>query len=335
MEFLRNFIGYKGRKKYPDNASVVATGNVSNITYINYAGGSDTGSTGTTTDAYTKAETNALLAAKQDTLVSGENIATINGNSLLEGGDITVGGTDLTILPMGEDLFYTGSYPNLNVGIGEFPVAEVNDGTESIYLASLDREWYKIDLYKEPAHANSDKYVTTGLPQNLIIRFENYDMRMWDNPKYRLCLMEWRRDTQKRWHWSVPMICPRWDSYTGEIIHTGTTTIYEFNETYTPIGHYRDTPGQIKMYDHIVDKTWADILPIETKQELMNDGISYRYRFKNGHSNKLFGFAIFKYFPTKDIAGFVQGYQWARVSNIAKLRLTVDKNGYVRARVLP
>lgn len=44
------------------------------------------------TDAiyYTKTETDTLLGDKQDTLVSGTNIKTINGNSLLGSGDITI-----------------------------------------------------------------------------------------------------------------------------------------------------------------------------------------------------------------------------------------------------
>ena len=41
---------------------------------------------------YTKAETDALLAGKQDGLVSGENIKTINGESILGSGDITIQG---------------------------------------------------------------------------------------------------------------------------------------------------------------------------------------------------------------------------------------------------
>ena len=44
------------------------------------------------TDAYTEAETDALLAAKQATLVSGTSIKTVNGNSLLGSGDVVIGG---------------------------------------------------------------------------------------------------------------------------------------------------------------------------------------------------------------------------------------------------
>lgn len=442
MNFKKCFIGYKGRKKYPDNAPVVATGNVSNITYATYTGGgsSDTGSTGTTTDAYTKAETNALLAAKQATLVSGENIATINGKSLLEGGNVLIDtSVDLTnyytknevdakYQPVGEYLttipdnyvtedelaakgyisaipqeyitetelntklggYYdetaidrlldmkadisnlktinnipiyrtsygesgnidisagglhitpvtsaifeeVSAYPISNVSIGDIPVAKIDDGVEPFYISAIDREYYKINLYKQPAHDDSTKWAITGLPQNLIIRFENYDKRLWDNPYYRICLMEWKRDNDKCWHWSIPMITPRWDSYSGEIQHDATPSRYAFNETYTVIGPFDGQNAQVKMFGGITGKNWTQILNLQTKREQRVDG-TMRWRFKNGHSNKLFGFAVFKYFPNKNMAGFIGQYKWARVSNIVKLRLTVDKNGYVRARVLP
>lgn len=469
MNFKKCFIGYKGRKKYTDNAPVVATGNVSNITYATYTGGgsSDTGSTGTTTDAYTKAETNALLAAKQDTLVSGENIATINGKSLLEGGNVLIdtsvdlsnyytkdevneelemkqtklisgrniktvngasllGSGNLVITPIMDD-YYTkaesdakyqpvgeyltaipaeyitetelntklgnyydetamdrlldlkanianlktinnipiyrssygesgnidiaagglhitpvtsaifeqvSAYPISNVAIGDIPVAKVDDGVEPFYISAIDREYYKINLYKQPAHDDANKWPITGLPQNLIIRFENYDKRLWDNPYYRICLMEWKKDNDKCWHWSIPMITPRWDSYTGEILHEATPSRYAFHETYTVIAPFDGQNAQIKMFGGITGKNWTQILNLQTKREQRADG-TMRWRFKNGHSNKLFGFAVFKYYPNKNMAGFIGQYKWARVSNIVKLRVTVDKNGYVRARVKP
>lgn len=48
-----------------------------------------------TVDAYTKTETNACLALKQNNLVSGTNIKTVNGSSILGSGNITIasGGT--------------------------------------------------------------------------------------------------------------------------------------------------------------------------------------------------------------------------------------------------
>lgn len=41
-------------------------------------------------DKYTQAEVDNLLLAKQNTLISGTNIKTINGNSLLGSGDIVL-----------------------------------------------------------------------------------------------------------------------------------------------------------------------------------------------------------------------------------------------------
>ncbi len=43
-------------------------------------------------DAYTKTETNELLAEKQDTLVSNSNIKTINNQSVLGSGNIQIDG---------------------------------------------------------------------------------------------------------------------------------------------------------------------------------------------------------------------------------------------------
>ena len=44
-------------------------------------------------DIYTKNAINNKLTKKQDTLVSGTNIKTINGNSLLGSGDLTISGS--------------------------------------------------------------------------------------------------------------------------------------------------------------------------------------------------------------------------------------------------
>lgn len=328
MNFKKCFIGYKGRKKYPDNAPVVATGNVSNITYATYTGGgsSDTGSTGTTTDAYTKAETNALLAAKQDTLVSGDNIKTINGESLVGGGDIEIDTSKVVITPIASDLF-DYQYIGAHAGIGEKEVATVNDGTNTFYLTSIDREAYKICLFKQTAHIDASKYPIIGLPQDLVVKFENYDTRLLGNTKYRLCLMEWRKDKDKCWHWSIPMITPRWDKVTGAITHEYTPSRYTFEETFTPIS------GQAtKMFGNITGKTWADILPLDT---VTYDYVSEtRYRFRNGRSNRIFGFALFRLFEP-DSEGYVGSYEWARVSNIVKFKVTVNKNGRLKARVLP
>ena len=51
-----------------------------------------------TSDVYTKTQTDALLGTKQDTLVSGTNIKTVNGNSILGSGDLTVVGSNIKIL---------------------------------------------------------------------------------------------------------------------------------------------------------------------------------------------------------------------------------------------
>ena len=268
------------------------------------------------------------------------NLKTINNipiyrTSYGESGNIDISAGGLKITPVTSAIFdQVSAYPISNVSIGDIPVAKIDDGVEPFYISAIDREHYRINLYKQPAHDNSNKWPITGLPQTLIIRFENYDKRLWDNPYYRICLMEWKKDNDKCWHWSIPMITPRWDSYTGQILHEATPSRYAFNETYTVIAPFDGQNAQTKMFGAVTGKNWTQVLNLETKHEQRADG-TMRWRFKNGHSNKLFGFAIFKYFPNKNMAGFIGQYKWARVSNIVKLRVTVDKNGYVRARVLP
>lgn len=285
---------------------------------------------------YDETAMDRLLDLKADI----SNLKTINNipiyrTSYGESGNIDIAAGGLHITPVTSAIFeQVSAYPISNVSIGDIPVAKIDDGAEPFYISAIDREYYKIDLYKQPAHDNPNKWPITGLPQNLIIRFENYDKRLWDNPYYRICLMEWKKDNDKCWHWSIPMITPRWDSYTGQIQHEATPSRYAFNETYTVIAPFDGQNAQVKMFAAVTGKNWTQILNLQTKREQRVDG-TMRWRFKNGHSNKLFGFAVFKYFPNKNMAGFVGQYKWARVSNIVKLRVTVDKNGYVRARVKP
>ena len=326
MNFNRTYVGYQGRKKYAsENATnTIVTGNGGNVLYTIIGGGE---STGTTIDAYTKAETDALLADKQDVLVSGNNIKTINGESILGGGDISIQGSNLVITPVADELFDYTYMPK--VGIGQKEVAKVINGDTTFYLSSIDRENYRICLYKQPAHTRAD-FPITGLAQDLLIRFENYDTRLEGNNKYRLCLMEWRRDKKKCWHWSIPMLTPRWDSVTGTITHSNTSSRYAFEETFCPVA------GQeTKMFGTITGKTWADILPLDVISYISDSGGATirKYRFKNGRSNRIFGFALFRLFEP-NTEGYVGRYEWARVSNIAKMKVTVDRNGEMTCRVL-
>ena len=324
MEFKRRFVGYQGRKKYPAEGSitVVTEGGGSTYTVIGSTGGGG-GTTGTTTDAYTKSETDALLAGKQNVLESGTSLKTINGESLLGGGDISVQGSNLVITPVADDLFDYAYLPKVGIGLKE--VAKVVNGDTTFYLSSIDRENYKICLYKQPAHTMT-KFPITGLPQDLLIRFENYDTRLANNNKYRLCLMEWRRDKNKCWHWSIPMITPRWNSVTGVIMHASTPSRYAFEETFCPV-----VGQETKMFGTITGKTWADILPLDTVTYDYDGQV--RYRFKNGRSNRIFGFALFRLFEP-NTEGYVGRYEWARVSNIAKFKVSVSGVGKVKARVL-
>ena len=326
MNFNRTFVGYQGRKKYAsENASnTIVTGNGGNVSYTIIGGGE---STGTTIDAYTKSETDALLANKQDVLESGTSLKTINGESLLGGGDIAIQGSNLVITPVADDLFDYTYLPK--VGIGQKEVAKVVDGDTTFYLSSIDREAYRICLYKQPAHTRAD-FPITGVAQDLLIRFENFDTRLANNSKYRLCLMEWRRDTKKCWHWSIPMLTPRWDSVTGTITHSNTSSRYAFEETFCPV-----SGQETKMFGNISGKTWVDILPLDVVSYTTNSGgVTIRkYRFKNGRSNRVFGFALFRLFEA-NTEGYVGRYEWARVSNIVKMKVTVDGQSEMTFRVL-
>ena len=71
-------------KVKPDGTTITVTED-GTITAVGGGGG--------TVDVYTKAETDNLLAAKQDTLVSGANIKTINGESVLGEGNLVVSGS--------------------------------------------------------------------------------------------------------------------------------------------------------------------------------------------------------------------------------------------------
>ena len=326
MNFNRTFVGYQGRKKYAsENASnTIVTGNGGNVSYTIIGGGE---STGTTIDAYTKSETDALLAGKQNVLESGTSLKTINGESLLGGGDIAIQGSNLVITPVADDLFDYTYLPK--VGIGQKEVAKVVDGDTTFYLSSIDREAYRICLYKQPAHTRAD-FPITGVAQDLLIRFENFDTRLANNSKYRLCLMEWRRDTKKCWHWSIPMLTPRWDSVTGTITHSNTSSRYAFEETFCPV-----SGQETKMFGNISGKTWVDILPLDVVSYTTNSGgVTIRkYRFKNGRSNRVFGFALFRLFEA-NTEGYVGRYEWARVSNIVKMKVTVDGQSEMTFRVL-
>lgn len=326
MNFNRTFVGYQGRKKYvSENASnTIVTGNGGNVSYTIIGGGE---STGTTIDTYTKSETDALLANKQDVLESGTSLKTINGESLLGGGDIAIQGSNLVITPVADDLFDYTYLPK--VGIGQKEVAKVVDGDTTFYLSSIDREAYRICLYKQPSHTRVD-FPITGVAQDLLIRFENFDTRLANNSKYRLCLMEWRRDTKKCWHWSIPMLTPRWDSVTGTITHSNTSSRYAFEETFCPV-----SGQETKMFGTISGKTWVDILPLDVVSYTTNSGgVTIRkYRFKNGRSNRIFGFALYRLFEP-NTEGYVGRYEWARVSNIVKMKVTVDGQGKMTCRVL-
>ena len=82
MSILRSF----GKLKTVNGNSLYGTGDVSVVAEPHTHVEADI----TDLDKYTKAEVDTLLLSKQNQLVSGTNIKTINGNSLLGSGDIVL-----------------------------------------------------------------------------------------------------------------------------------------------------------------------------------------------------------------------------------------------------
>lgn len=81
---------------------------------------------------YTETETDTLLNAKQDALVSGTNIKTVNGNSLLGSGDVVIGGTG-TI-----DDTVTQNSPNPVKSSGIYSALQTKQGQLSLSSAEID-----------------------------------------------------------------------------------------------------------------------------------------------------------------------------------------------------
>ena len=60
-----------------------------------------------TLNIYSKEQTDNLLATKQESLISGTNIKSINGNSLLGSGDLVVSGGGSTVTLTDNTTYYT------------------------------------------------------------------------------------------------------------------------------------------------------------------------------------------------------------------------------------
>ena len=84
------------------------------------------------TETYSKVETNSLVTTKQDVLVSGTNIKTINGQSVLGSGDITI--SDVTTVKLTENQTIDG--------IKTFSSNPISTATQSTATNALTRKDY-------------------------------------------------------------------------------------------------------------------------------------------------------------------------------------------------
>ena len=96
-------------------------------TYYRYVKSSDNFTyIGAIESYYTKSETNTLLSNKQDTLVSGTNIKTINGDSVLGSGDLSIG---ITENGWTKDNLVAGT----NISITQVPAPIIDQYTKALW----------------------------------------------------------------------------------------------------------------------------------------------------------------------------------------------------------
>jgi len=164
-----------------NNESILGNGN------ITIQGGSGGGGTtdytqlsnlpsinGTTLTGNVNLATPEQLATKQDTLVSGHNIATINGNNLLEGGNITIQGgstpesitvtdTTYTIASLAGNKVYTFSNPLATLSITAYgdttleTVLYFTAGTGFTFSVPSDSKY----IIEEPVFNDGMSYVVS------------------------------------------------------------------------------------------------------------------------------------------------------------------------------
>jgi len=130
-------IADSSNKRYVTDAQLTVIGNTS---------GTNTG------DNATNSQYSGLAASKQDTLVSGTNIKTINSTSLLGSGDITISTTDATKLPLAGGTM-----------IGAINTQNLLPATTATYTLG-DATHYYSNAYTTRQYLNSTAYLDGGTP---------------------------------------------------------------------------------------------------------------------------------------------------------------------------
>ena len=109
----------------------------------------------TSIDLYSKGQVDSLLNTKQNQLVSGTNIRTVNGNSLLGAGDISISAGNLTKCYTGlesnpnyditVDTIYTSIRNTLGTADGVYLVCLISPSTSIISGESMYGVWGLLD----------------------------------------------------------------------------------------------------------------------------------------------------------------------------------------------
>lgn len=115
-------------------------------------------SNGTDTYAIKDAEARTAIAGKQDTLVSGTNIKTINNTSILGSGNISISTGDYdneTITKNGDNELQTVAIVNPNTNSGAINPLKIWNGTEQQWNNEKETYFY----YEAEATASGSKYI--------------------------------------------------------------------------------------------------------------------------------------------------------------------------------
>lgn len=121
-------------------------------------------------DAYTKSETDALLVNKQDTLVSGTDIKTFNGESLLGGGDIPIPsyvGSGWGVAKTGSANANTSMTP-ITVDISDLRLSSVDDYQVAVSISGSEASSnYKVVVVK----TSKDSFTITTSAHVFIVNY--------------------------------------------------------------------------------------------------------------------------------------------------------------------